>query len=76
MRSPGILSSVIGCPKVDQSYSQPEECLLAGDGDLGGAYIVRLPCGDSNDYLRHAHMLSLAACSVVIDQDEEHMANM
>lgn len=38
--------------QVDQSYSQPEECLLGGDGDLGGAYIVRLPCGDSNDYLR------------------------
>lgn len=37
---------------MDQSYSQPEECLLGGDGDLGGAYIVRLPCGDSNDYLR------------------------
>ena len=38
--------------QVDKSYSQPEECLLGGDGDLGGAYIVRLPCGDSNDYLR------------------------
>lgn len=39
---------------MDKSYSQPEECLLAGDAELGGAYIVRLPCGDSNDYLRCA----------------------
>jgi hypothetical protein len=46
-----------GDAQVDKSYSQPEECLLGGDGDLGGAYIVRLPCGDSNDYLRCAPAL-------------------
>lgn len=37
-------------------YGQPEECILKGDPDyeLGGAYIVRLPCGDPNVYLRCA----------------------
>jgi hypothetical protein len=60
--------------QVDKSYSQPEECLLGGDGDLGGAYIVRLPCGDSNDYLRCVRALqgglgglgqSMARCSLM-----------
>ena len=49
---PGVMVSNASGAQVDKSYSQPEECLLGGDGDLGGAYIVRLPCGDSNDYLR------------------------
>ena len=29
-----------------------EECILKGDGEMGGAYIVRLPAGDSDVYLR------------------------
>ncbi len=44
--------SIMSTKQVSKDYSQPEECLLAGDGDCGGAYIVRLPCGDSTDYLR------------------------
>ena len=40
------------CAQVAKDYGEPEECLLEGDGELGGAYIVRLPCGDSSDYLR------------------------
>ena len=33
-------------------YGQPEECILKGDGEMGGAYIVRLPAGDPKTYLR------------------------
>jgi sucrose-phosphate synthase len=37
---------------VDASYGQPEECLVKGRGELGGAYIVRLPCGPPRQYVR------------------------
>ena len=30
-----------------------EECILKGDGEMGGAYIMRLPAGDSDIYLRY-----------------------
>ncbi len=33
-------------------YGVEEECILKGDGEMGGAYIVRLPAGDSDIYLR------------------------
>ena len=39
-------------PAVDESYGQEEECLVKGRGELGGAYIVRLPCGPTNQYVR------------------------
>jgi sucrose-phosphate synthase len=37
---------------VDAAYGQPEERLVQGRGELGGAYIVRLPCGPTNTYVR------------------------
>ena len=36
---------------MDASYGQPEECLAKGRGELGGAYIVRLPCGPTDRYI-------------------------
>ena len=39
-------------PKVDEDYGREEECLAKGMGEMGGAYIVRLPCGPVNKYVR------------------------
>ena len=48
-----LLTRLIEDPKVDKSYSVPQECLLQSDGgELGGAYIVRLACGPRDTYLR------------------------
>lgn len=47
-----LLTRLIADPRVDSSYGEPEECLLSTTGSLGGAYIVRLPCGDPDVYLR------------------------
>ena len=41
-------------PRVDPEYGVEEECLSKGPGDLGGAYIVRLPCGPTHKYIRRA----------------------
>ena len=44
-------------PKVAKDYGQAEECILKPEGaenDLGGAYIVRLPCGPVEQYVRSA----------------------
>ncbi|KAL4458202.1 hypothetical protein ABPG75_013067 [Micractinium tetrahymenae] len=47
-----LLTRLIQDPAVDPSYGQPEECLVKGRGELGGAYIVRLPCGPPETYVR------------------------
>lgn len=47
-----LLTRLIKDPAVDASYGEPVECILPSEGKLGGAYIVRLPCGDPNVYLR------------------------
>lgn len=47
-----LLTRLIKDPKVDASYGVPEECILRSDGELGGAYIVRLGCGPDDVYLR------------------------
>lgn len=49
-----LLTRLIKDPKVDSSYGEPEECILQSEGKLGGAYIVRLPCGSSEVYLRYS----------------------
>ena len=49
-----IQPSRIAAEKVSPDYGVEEECILKGDGEMGGAYIVRLPAGDSNIYLRRA----------------------
>ena len=38
--------------QVSPDYGVEEECILKGDGEMGGAYIVRVPAGDSKIYLR------------------------
>lgn len=47
-----LLTRLIKDPAVDASYGEPEECLVKGRGELGGAYIVRLPCGPPEQYVR------------------------
>ena len=47
-----LLTRLIKDPKVDKSYGEPVECLMQSEGELGGAYIVRLPCGPQDVYLR------------------------
>ncbi len=47
-----LMTRQIKDPKVDASYGVEEECLGEGRGDLGGAYIVRLPCGPVDQYIR------------------------
>lgn len=46
-----LLTRLIRDQKVDSDYGQEEECLVKGRGDLGGAYIVRIPCGPTNKYI-------------------------
>ena len=48
-----LLTRQIQDPQVDKEYGEAEECLYSGSlGGLGGAYIVRLPCGKPKEYLR------------------------
>lgn len=55
-----LLTRQITCPEVDWSYGEPTEMLTlgAGDADPGeagessGAYIIRIPFGPTNKYLR------------------------
>ncbi|KDP39346.1 hypothetical protein JCGZ_01103 [Jatropha curcas] len=62
-RMPGVyrvdlFTRQISCPEVDWSYGEPTEMLTAGpedDGEAGessGAYIVRIPFGPRDKYLR------------------------
>ncbi|PSC69593.1 Sucrose-phosphate synthase [Micractinium conductrix] len=46
-----LLTRLIQDPSVDASYGQAEECIAKGRGELGGAYIVRLPCGPPEQYV-------------------------
>ena len=50
-----LLTRMIKDPKVAKDYGEPEECILKpenAENDLGGAYIVRLPCGPVDQYVR------------------------
>ncbi|KDD73052.1 hypothetical protein H632_c2586p0, partial [Helicosporidium sp. ATCC 50920] len=47
-----LLTRQILDPGVDASYGEAEECLSRGSGSTGGAFIVRLPCGPSESYVR------------------------
>lgn len=49
-----LLTRLIQDPAVDSSYGEPEEVLWKAPEEkgLGGAYIVRLPCGPPKTYLR------------------------
>eukprot|EP00878_Enallax_costatus_P003956 GHUV01004177.1.p1 GENE.GHUV01004177.1~~GHUV01004177.1.p1 ORF type:complete len:1210 (+),score=383.57 GHUV01004177.1:125-3754(+) len=47
-----LLTRLVRDPKVDASYGKLEEPLTDPTGQLGGAYIARIPCGPVNQYLR------------------------
>lgn len=48
-----LLTRLIRDPQVDPEYGVEEECISRGGPtkDLGGAYIVRLPCGPVDKYI-------------------------
>lgn len=46
-----LLTRLIKDPAVDASYGEEEECMLDGQGEYGGAYIVRVKAGDPAVYL-------------------------
>lgn len=46
-----LLTRMIQDPAVHSDYGVAEECLAKGNGELGGSYIVRLPCGPTNKYI-------------------------
>ena len=47
-----LLTRQICDSTVHDSYSIPEECLQKGEGKFGGSFIVRLPCGPRDVYIR------------------------
>lgn len=47
-----LLTRLIRDPSVAPEYGEEEECLCKGRGERGGAYIVRLPCGPTEQYVR------------------------
>jgi sucrose-phosphate synthase len=51
-----LLTRLIRDPSVDGSYGEAEELLAEGSGGgrLGGARIVRIACGPTDTYIRHA----------------------
>ena len=49
-----LLTRMIKDPKVDASYGEPLEAITEPDGNMGGAYIVRIPCGPVQQYIRYA----------------------
>ena len=57
-----LMTRLIQDPAVDDSYGVPSEVLWRPPGEddtgLGGAHLIRLPCGPSDTYLRCAfHVL-------------------
>ncbi len=50
-----LLTRLIQDPSVDASYGEPKESIWKAPDDpgMGGAYIVRLPCGPPKTYLRY-----------------------
>jgi sucrose-phosphate synthase len=52
-----LLTRLIRDPKVDPDYGVEEERIAPGHGagDLGGAFIVRLPCGPVEKYINKGH---------------------
>ena len=55
-----LLTRLIRDPGVDPEYGVEEECLAKGVGELGGAYIVRLPCGPTEVYVRSVPRVCVA----------------
>lgn len=53
-----LFTRQISSPEVDCSYGEPTEMLTSGSyeadgtGESAGAYIIRIPCGPRNKYLR------------------------
>ena len=54
---------------MDKEYGQPEECLYRSEqAGLGGAYIIRLPCGKPKEYIRLAAILAKIDTSLHIGE--------
>jgi len=51
-----LLTRMIKDPKVDASYGEPLEVITEPDGNMGGAYIVRIPCGPVQQYIRKEYL--------------------
>lgn len=47
-----LLTRMIKDPSIASDYGEAEECLSKGRSGLGGAYIVRLPCGPTEQYIQ------------------------
>lgn len=63
-----LLTRMIKDPKVAKDYGQAEECILKpenAENDLGGAYIVRLPCGPVEQYVRCGSKLYQAVIALL-----------
>ncbi|KAH9317301.1 hypothetical protein KI387_019070, partial [Taxus chinensis] len=55
-----LLTRQICSPEIDSSYGEPTE-MLTSDldeeiGEAGGAYLVRIPCGDKEKYYEKEHL--------------------
>lgn len=46
-----LMTRLIKDPRVDASYGEESEVLLKGAGKMGGAYIVRMAAGNSEEYI-------------------------
>jgi sucrose-phosphate synthase len=61
-----LLTRQICDPSVDWSYGEPQEMLTTGapegegTGESGGAYIVRIPCGPRDKYVRKEEVSHLS----------------
>eukprot|EP01025_Chloroclados_australasicus_P020334 TRINITY_DN2143_c0_g2_i1.p1 TRINITY_DN2143_c0_g2~~TRINITY_DN2143_c0_g2_i1.p1 ORF type:complete len:1092 (+),score=166.59 TRINITY_DN2143_c0_g2_i1:189-3464(+) len=69
-----LLTRLIKDPKVSPDYGEAEECLLKGEGDSGGAFIVRLPCGPVDKYVRKEDLWPYVR--EFADKGIEHVRNM
>ena len=60
-----LLTRLIADPAVDKTYAEPKEVLWRAPNEtgLGGAHIVRLPCGPPKTYLRCAPPTNRGASS-------------
>ncbi|KAH9291718.1 hypothetical protein KI387_043087, partial [Taxus chinensis] len=55
-----LLTRQISSPEIDSSYGEPTEMLTSNldeeIGGAGGAYLVRIPCGENEKYYEKEHM--------------------
>lgn len=75
-----LFTRQISSPDVDWSYGEPTEMLTSGSydedgiGESSGAYIIRIPCGPRNKYLRKE--LLWPYLQEFVDGSLAHIVNM